>query len=67
VIVIARMPFCIYTEGVECQLSNRHCERCGHNPVVAEMRKTALKMGDKHFLKYSERDYSNFLDENKGK
>lgn len=35
-------PSCKFTEGVSCSLAGRHCESCGHNPVVAEKRLRAF-------------------------
>ena len=35
-------PSCKFTEGVRCPLTGRHCERCGHNPEVAEKRLRAF-------------------------
>lgn len=49
--------FCIFTEAIECNLGGRYCDRCGWNPIVAEIRVTALKNGERRFLRYSNRDY----------
>ena len=48
---------CIYSKGVECKPEGRKCDKCGWNPIVAEIRVTALKNGERRFLRYSNRDY----------
>ena len=50
-------PSCQYTEGVECKPEQRVCKRCGHNPIVNEIRVMAIKMGEKRFLRYTEDDF----------
>ena len=51
------VELCVFSEGIECSLNGRKCEKCGWNPIVAEIRVAALKNGDKKFLKYTNRDY----------
>ena len=48
---------CVFTEEVECRPEHRVCKRCGFNPIVAEIRITAIKQGEKKFLRYTEEDF----------
>ena len=52
------IPHCKYNDGVSCEAKGRKCTTCGWNPVVAEMRKQAIYMGDTHFLRCADRDYN---------
>ena len=51
------LPHCKYNDGVACGETNRNCKQCGWNPIVSEMRKQAIFLGDKHFLRFRERDF----------
>lgn len=55
-----KIPECQYNSGVCCDLDYKHCSRCGWNPIVDEMRKTAIRLGEKRFLRYSARDLSSY-------
>ena len=57
-----KIPNCIYNEGVGCDDKVKVCMSCGWQPQVAEMRDMAIRMGDKHFLRYKLRDYDNFIE-----
>lgn len=35
-------PSCKFTEGVSCDVLNRKCWKCGHNPEVAKKRLEAF-------------------------
>lgn len=50
-----KVPECQYNSGVSCELKGRKCSICGFNPIVSEMRIEAIKMGDKHFLRFTDR------------
>ena len=56
------IPHCQYNDGVACELEGRKCNRCGWNPVVSEMRKQAIYLGDTHFLRFTDRDFSSYQD-----
>lgn len=51
------IPHCKYNDGVACEEKGRGCKTCGWNPVVSEMRKQAIELGDKHFLRLADRDF----------
>lgn len=50
-----KIPDCKFNSGVSCELKDRKCSKCGFNPIVSEMRIEAIKMGDMHFLRFSDR------------
>lgn len=55
---------CIFCEGVICEdwtNTPYSCDKCGHNPDVSDLRKAAIKLGDKRFLRLSVRDYEKFM------
>ena len=54
------IPHCQYNDGVACEAKNRVCKKCGWNPIVAEMRKQAIEMGDTHFLRFVDRGYESY-------
>lgn len=56
------IPHCKYNDGVSCEEKGRKCNRCGWNPKVSDMRIEAIKMGDTHFLRFTDRR-SEFSDE----
>lgn len=57
-----KIPECQYNSGVSCELKGRKCAKCGFNPIVSELRIQAIKLGDTHFLRFTDRYYV----ENKG-
>lgn len=58
------IPHCQYNDGIACEKSNRRCKTCGWNPIVSEMRKQAIEMGDNHFLRFAERDFETIAEDN---
>ena len=61
---------CSFNEWIECNQWAEHpykCEKCGWNPEVADIRKAAIRMGERRFLRYSARDFDRVLTHMKGK
>lgn len=53
-----KVPECQYNSGVSCELKGRKCSNCGFNPIVSELRIQAIKLGDTHFLRFTDRYYA---------